>query len=276
MTATYGIDLASQPRKTAACMIEWDHGRGRVCCPGEGVTDRDIIGQVGQEYVSSVAIDAPFGWPSTFRDAVNGFHGAASWPDSPGEQAAQELMRLRVTDRAVHEETMLTPLSVSSDRIAIVAMRCARLLSTLWRQPGRVQDRAGLNGIAEVYPAAALVQWGLSQRAGVADPGTYKGNDPAARIRRGRIFDAIANATHGWLEMHEKVRIVCIANDDCLDALICALIARAVELGRVLPVADPQAAADEGWIRLPLKEPLSALQPADERRPPGRLLPGAT
>lgn len=260
-TGTYGVDLAAQAKKTAVCMIEWgEDGRGRVDCPGPGASDDEILIQMARDDVAVSAIDAPFGWPIAYAETLLDYTAHGAWPDPPGVQLTQEAMRLRVTDRAVHEETKLTPLSVSTDKIGVVAMRCARLLAAHWRTTGQPPDRSGMEGIVEVYPAAALVQWGISQRSGVSDPGTYKGNSSAAAARRVRIIDAIAGAAP-WLEIHEKVRAVCTDSDDCLDALICALVARAWELDRILPIADLTAAQAEGWIHLPKREPLDVLGP---------------
>ena len=43
--------------------------------------------------------------------------------------------------------------------------------------------------------------------------------------------------------------------------MICALVARAYELDRILLIADPAAAHTEGWIHLPTREPLDAIGP---------------
>jgi predicted nuclease with RNAse H fold len=258
-TGTYGVDLAAQPKKTAVCMIEWyEGGRGRVDCPGRGASDDEILVQMARNDVSVTAIDAPFGWPRIFAESLSEYAADGSWPDPPGVQLKQEAMRLRDTDRAVYQETRLTPLSVSTDKIGVVAMRCARILSAHWRVIGRPPDRSGGHGVVEVYPAAALVQWGISQRTGVSDPGTYKGNSSAAAARRTRIIDAIV-AEAPWLEINEKVRVVCSDSDDCLDALICALVARAWQIDRILPIKDLVAAQAEGWIHLPARESLGAL-----------------
>jgi hypothetical protein len=48
-------------------------------------------------------------------------------------------------------------------------------------------------------------------------------------------------------------------SDDQLDALLCALLARAAELGRLQPIEDPAHAVTEGWIRLPVAGSLSQL-----------------
>lgn len=260
-TATYGVDLAARPARTAACLIEWRaDGRGRVDCPAEGATDTDILTQLANDFITVSAIDSPFGWPALFVESLVSYADAGIWPDAPEERSAQEQMRLRVTDQAVYEETKITPLSVSTDKIGVVAMRCARLLAAHWYAAGQPPDRSGFGSVIEVYPAAALAQWGISQRRGVSDPGTYKGASPAARARRTRIVDAIATAAP-WLQMNEKVRVVCIDNDDCLDAMLCALVARACEIDHVLPVTDADAARIEGWIRLPLRGSLSAMGP---------------
>lgn len=52
---------------------------------------------------------------------------------------------------------------------------------------------------------------------------------------------------------------VCTESDDCRDALMCALIARAVDIGRGLPITDQARAADEGWTALPLRESIPDL-----------------
>jgi predicted nuclease with RNAse H fold len=257
-SATFGVDLAAQPKKTAVCLIEWcADGRGRVDCPGDHGTDTDILAQMADDSITA-AIDAPFGWPTTFIESVSMYATTGAWLDGPEEQVGQQAMRFRATDRVVYDETGLTPLSVSTDKIGVVAMRAARILAAHWQASAAPPDRSGAGRVIEVYPAAALVQWGISQRAGVSDPGTYKGKSAAAEARRLRIFDAIAGAAPR-LEMHEKVRVVCADNDDCLDALVCALVARAHDLGLVLPVSDPAAAQVEGWIHLPQPKSLPAI-----------------
>jgi hypothetical protein len=54
--------------------------------------------------------------------------------------------------------------------------------------------------------------------------------------------------------MNETTAHMYCESDDCLDALSCALIRRAVEIGCVMPVSDHDRAADEGWIAVPLRE----------------------
>ena len=94
----------------------------------------------------------------------------------------------------------------------------------------------------EVYPAAALRCWGLPYR-------TYKG--AARRESLGVIVDALRA---GLPELDWAVADdICRRSDDALDAVVCALLARAASLG--LTDGPPpelwHLAATEGWIHLP-------------------------
>jgi hypothetical protein len=60
-------------------------------------------------------------------------------------------------------EAGVNPLSVSADRIAHAAFRCAGLLARL-AALGEPVDRAGSGVVVEVYPAAALRRLGLTHR----------------------------------------------------------------------------------------------------------------
>ncbi len=171
--------------------------------------------------VTKVGIDAPFGWPNEFIEALNANRAAGGWGDWP-----TEFLRLRETDRAVRAATKLTPLSVSTDKIGVVALRCAKLLAHHWGASGEPPDRTGSGRIVEVYPAAALRQWGLSPKDAAEDPGSYKGAGPLPRARRRRLMTQLAERSADWLELTEKTVAVCTESDDCLDALMCALIAR--------------------------------------------------
>jgi hypothetical protein len=63
-------------------------------------------------------------------------------------------LTMRRTDVFVHEQLRLTPMSVSADRIAHVAFRCAVLLAKLDAADAPV-DRSESGPVAEVYPAAS-------------------------------------------------------------------------------------------------------------------------
>lgn len=256
-----GIDLAAQPERTAACLIDWQaDGRGRVVALADGrLSDGRLLALMRIPGVRKVGIDAPLGWPCEFIEALVAYDADGTWPVPPGDPAKRQVsLELRETDRFVRDIVRRRPLSVSTDRIAYPAMRAARLLANL----GEPLDRAGGGRVAEVYPAAALRQWGLSPSASADDPGSYKGRSPEAARRRRRLGALLVEQTRGWLELGESELAACRASDDQLDALVSALVATAVVRGCVLPPpADRARAEREGWIWLPKCEPLRALAP---------------
>jgi hypothetical protein len=205
--------------------------------------------------VSRVGIDAPFGWPVAFIDALNLYRESGAWQGRPlGDYSFDAELRWRATDRRVHDLTGLSPLSVSTDKIGAVTMRCARVLNAYWEQLGESPDRSGAGRIVEVYPAAALRAWGISPLDHLDNPGAYKGKDPAATARREKLVEEIRQRTERWLELSDKALTECRKHDDCVDALLCALIARAVDCGHVHDIDDPALACEEGWIALPNRE----------------------
>jgi hypothetical protein len=226
---TFGIDLAAQPSKTAACLVAWTRDGAHLVRLAVGADD-DLLTEL-RTGAAMTAIDAPFGWPVPFVDAVNAWRDQVSWPNT----AATDL-RHRLTDKDVATRLGLQPLSVSSDRIATCAWRCATLL-TRWH----ITDRTGRQGAAEVYPAAALRCWSLP----------YSGSKHEASVRQERI-GAIRTACP-WLEGSQAEWTALAVNDHALDALICALVGRAIVVGSVgeIPPARRSTAEREGWIHLP-------------------------
>lgn len=246
---TLGIDLASRDTNTASCVVEWADGQARVQTPRCPQTDEELIAAILGADV--VGIDIPFGWPDAFVRALASSHAGAGWPD-----VAPAVLCYRETDR--HLEAQLQaqgirrrPLSVASDRIAIPAMRAARLLTKL-ADRGVPVDRAGSGRLCEAYPAAALAVWGLPSRG-------YK--DARNAGARARLVTGLRERTHGWLRFDGPADSACRESDHALDALVAALVARAAAKG--LCAAPPPALADvasrEGWIYLPSADALDRL-----------------
>jgi hypothetical protein len=259
-SATLGIDLASQPARTAACRIEWNVGCGHVrLYDDEALTDARLLELIRDETVTKVGIDAPFGWPDPFVGAVSKYRAGGQWPIPPDAYDAQRALVLRETDRMVTAVTGRQPLSVSTDRIAFAAMRCARLLSAL-AEPDAPVNRGGEGRLVEVYPEAALRCWQLSPALARDNPGGYKGKGPETSGRRAKLLSTLLQRTAGWLRVPDEVVGVCRASDDQLDALLCALIARTAERGLCssAPSEHSDQAAREGWIMLPEARSLSA------------------
>jgi hypothetical protein len=119
-------------------------------------------------------------------------------------------------------------------------MRAVTLLGLL--DPAS-SDRTGHGLVAETYPAAALRGWGFAHVG-------YKGADKQAT--RVGIVDAVV-AMPG-LRMSVELAGLCRTSDHALDAVLCALIARAVLVDQIhWPTTPLQAerAKTEGWIAVP-------------------------
>lgn len=264
MEVTLGIDLASQPAKTAVCVLVWSESdvdvlvlwRGRDSA-GRALDDSLLIDLMtgnapGVPAPSKVAIDAPLGWPVDFVSAVSDL---PAWPVQIDRPRAR--LERRATDHWVHEITGKQPLSVTTDRIAYTAMRAAGLVAHYARDNDAPVDRSGISGlVCEAYPNPAIRRLGLwPETAGARD--SYKGTATAIRAD---IVDRLADAAP-WLSLSDSHESLCVQFDDCLDALICALVARATARG--MTVAPPEhlaaQAVVEGWIHLPEAGCLPAL-----------------
>lgn len=243
---TVGIDLAAEPAKTAVATIDWGERSARVVALRLGAADDDLVRAVLGADRSG--IDAPFGWPDAFVDFVIAHHNREPRRELElSTRAGRPPLVRRRTDRVVHEVTGIVPLSVSADLIAHVALRCAGLLARLAVEGVDTDRVAGT--VAEVYPAAALQQWGLPFRG-------YKGSTNREKLVQlvARFDEATPN-----LDLAD-FRGQCEASDDAFDAVVAAVIARAAAMGqtRLPDGADTKAAGREGWIHLPAG-PLSAL-----------------
>ena len=155
---------------------------------------------------------------------------------------------MRRTGTFVQEQLGLTPLSVSADRIAHVALRCAGVLAALEATAGPV-DRAGTGPVAEVYPAASLRAWGLPHRGYKQKTTKDVLSDLVDRLRQQAPWLDCAAHEQAMRDSH-----------DIFDAVIAAMTARAAALSQVLlPERDDLTAASaEGWIAIP-SEPIGAL-----------------
>ncbi|GII42252.1 DUF429 domain-containing protein [Planotetraspora phitsanulokensis] len=237
---TVGVDLAAEAVRTAVAWVEWSERGARVRDVVVGADDDLIVEAV--KGAAKSGIDCPLGWPDLFVSFVSAHRaGDVAVPAGLGRDWRRDLA-LRVTDRAVHERTGLRPLSVSADRIAHPAMRCAALLARLAGETGTVVARDGGGLVVEVYPAASLKEWGLPYRG-------YKRTENAEALSR--VIDVLLAAAP-WLSLGDH-EAVCRRSDDAADAVVAALTARAAACGLVTAPAPEQAAsaATEGWIAVP-------------------------
>lgn len=232
---TAGVDLAAEPKGTALAVAEWGAGRAELVHLQVGADDAAIVETTRD--VDKLGIDCAFGWPDEFTAFLVG-HAAGASP-VPGGMEWRRTLAFRETDRVLRERTGRYPLSVSTDRLGLTAMRCAGLLGRL-HADGRDVDRAGDGHVAEVYPGATLRSWGFDTRGYRTDPD----------VRRVLLAELLEQAP--WLELGERGGEL-VRSDHAFDALVAALAARAAVLG-LCPGpegARRQRARREGWIRLP-------------------------
>lgn len=245
---TVGVDLAAAARGTALARVQWQPGGAVVLDVTVGVEDDEIVAAL-RSPVAKVGIDCPLGWPKAFVELVVAHTEDTLPADVAGVPGWRVPLVARATDRHVREHLGMIPLSVSADLIGHTALRCAALLAQA-RVRGVDVARDGSGVVAEVYPAAALKVWGLPHRG-------YKG---ASRMQeRGRLVDALLELAP-WLDLGEHEPLV-RRSDHALDAVVCALVARAVALGFTDPPTT-RLAMREGWIHVPTVPP-AALLPDD-------------
>jgi predicted nuclease with RNAse H fold len=240
-----GVDLAAEPKGTALAVIDWSANGAKLVDLRLGVTDAEIV--AAAQNVEKLGIDCALGWPVQFVEFLN----RINLPEGSGESFSGDLelrrsLAYRETDRHVREATGRWPLSVSTDRLGMTAIRCAGLLSQL-AESGVPVDRSGAGKVVEIYPGASLRFWGL--RA----PG-YRAS---AELRAGMIVDLLELAP--YLDLGDAEALM-IESCDAFDAVIAALAARSAFLGHYEKPspAQLQQAQTEGWVALP-NQPLSSL-----------------
>jgi len=189
------------------------------------------------------AIDAPFGWPEPFIRALNS--EAAEWPFGPDQPRAP--LERRTTDVLVYRRTGKLPLSVTTDRIAYCAMRCATILGAL------KSAKDGSGAVVEAYPDAALRCWLPTLFSGIRQSYKTKNNIDARR-RREALLAALLDELGDAFKITDPQRLGVADSDDCLDALVCSLVAYAAARNRtILPETREHRDLGriEGWIHLP-------------------------
>ena len=239
---TVGVDLAAEPARTAMAILHWDSGIAVLADLQVGVGDDAIV--TAAAGARRIGIDSPFGWPDTFVDFVARHHAGHPPLVELATKDQRRPLTKRRTDLVVARRTGLMPLSVSADLIAHVALRCAGVLGQLGAAG---VDVGRVNGTTvEVYPAAACKFWGLPYR---------NKKDPAV------LDEAVAalRTAAPWLDLGAHTATL-TTHHDAFDAVIAALLARAVALGATFPPDDDERAVAEreGWVHVPTV-PLSAL-----------------
>lgn len=237
---TIGVDLAAGAPGTALAEIVWADARARVTRLATGIHDADIVASVADGDVW-LGLDCPLGWPDAFVDFVAAHHADAAPRLGPVDGGAQWRRALvyRHTDHVVRERIGRWPLSVSTDRLGVTALRCAGLLRRL-SEAGFGVDRAAEGRLFEVYPGGSLRLWGFDTTGYRVDA-----------ERRRALLDALSERAP-WLDL-AGFAPVAIATADAFDAVIAALATRAAALGSFEPPAGEMldVVRREGWVALP-------------------------
>lgn len=235
---TGGVDLAAESTRTALAVIEWTPQSARLESLTLDVDDAAIVNAA--EDVARLGIDCAFGWPDEFVAFVSDHANPLEAKQADGGKEWRQTLAYRETDRAVRQIAGRWPLSVSTDRLGLTAMRCAGLLGRLTAS-GLTVDRSGRNGsVVEVYPGATIRLWDWPSAGYRTD----------ASVRRSIVAHISRDAPWFDLGIHGKAMV---ESSDAFDAVIAALAARAAAVGRYhRPPPEHQARAErEGWIILP-------------------------
>ena len=259
-----GVDLATEARRTGVALLKVLPTWARATLAPEGFVADDVglVSIVDADTV--VGLDAPLGWPDDFVTAVNAHHHGETWPaPAVSTDKVRERLRCRETDLFVRDLKLgVTPLSVSSDRIGVVAMRAAALQSAWAERWGGREPLDGTGRLVETYPAAALRAWDLLARRGERYKVDAGGPErDAQRNVRERIVRELERASAPWLEVDATLRDAAQDSDHVLDALVCALVALAAHAGvtHLVPRDKVDAARREGWIHVPRGKNLTYL-----------------
>ena len=229
-----GVDLASQPEKSSLCVVEWPTGTARPRITAvHRPADDDLIVELAAD-AAAVGLDCPLGWPSPFVEMVAAHHRGEA---TSGVAATPRDLRLRTTDQWIRRHIPRDPLSVSTDRLGIVALRGIGIIE---RIAGPGVDRSGAAGLYEAYPGGSLAVWGLTATG-------YKTADAIA-VRRDIVEALAAHIDLGDLSVDDLAE-----NADDLDAAITAIVTALAHAGATT-AAPPELhdlARIEGWIHVP-------------------------
>jgi len=276
MLRTIGLDIASKGSKSAICCLEWDSS-------GVQMIDLDVGHFSNEKIVTKIqhlrekpgsddcyiGIDAPFGFPISFTDAVLAMVNITAPP--------QETQVWRLTECWIKENLSIQPLSCTTSLITdTIAGRCLPVRYKLAAQ-NALSDLIGYSTkIFEVYPASALVSWKapLKTQNGTS---SYKKNDSSGNEAKQCIVEFIfgmekAPGGDSWLQIPSQNKDeywkLLHRSDDAIDALVCALTARIVSdpshptdpaaLG-VFSKNELDQIQKEGWIHVPPEGSLKEL-----------------
>ena len=233
-----GLDLAAEPKGTALAVLDWSQNRVNLLNLAVGLDDQIVV-EAAPNF-DKVGIDCALGWPVEFSSFLKAYSRAnISGQTFDGGIDWRRKLAHRETDREVRRITGRWPLSVSTDRLGMTALRCAGLLSKL-QSSGVPIDRSGRGLVVEVYPAASMRIWGLK----------IDGYRNSVETREALVGQLRAAAP--WLELGGFETLM-VNSYDAFDSVIAALAAGSAALGQstAAPSGKLEQAQIEGWLALP-------------------------
>jgi hypothetical protein len=242
-TRTWGLDMSTNARGTAAVALEWAGEHANVASVHSPLDAEDVVALIAEESQWQWAVDVPFGWPSPYVDFLKLrrhhpltdsdlelIEDRRTWRTSTLAQRATDVFLTS------HPQIKARPLPAAFQMLGATAAMWALIEADL-AERGVAVDRSGMTGtVCETYPRAALKAWGWTKQ-GKPTLDDLRGLFPLLRV--GRDLEGS------------------FASHDVCDALVCAVVARARHLGRTLcpPDLDLDLAREEGWIHVSLAKP---------------------
>jgi hypothetical protein len=252
---TWGLDLSTKPAKSAAVALVWEGDTASVDDVCQPLHATEIIERITATGEESWAVDVPFGWPDEFVDFMHDRHTQPlsgvllPAPDSWETWRTTTLAQRRTDFFLTHHEGIRTrPLPASFQMLGATAAMWVLIEASLAARGVEI-DRSGVDGrVCETYPRAALAAWGHRQ-PGKKDLDWLEAQFPFLKV------DA------RWRSR--------LNNDDACDALVCALVARARELGHTYPPGEDALAAArrEGWIHVSTRSSQELTSAPDPTQP---------
>lgn len=232
-----GLDAAAQDKNIGCILGKYENGHLEVkkCWDGTQPLVEFIGAGIQASEKSIVAIDAPLGWPVSFRKVLSTHCAGRPLAIEP------ESFFKRQTDLDIHKRFKKMPLEISADRIARTAFftlkRIAGIEETLgFRLPLLWSfGELSTSGIVEVYPAATLLANELSIKGY-----KQKNIDP-----RKKLLEQLKISYD--FTIPNELDLTRIEHD--FDALVCCLACvDFIEERACPPDAIDEKIREEGWI----------------------------
>lgn len=232
-----GLDAAVQDKNVGCVLGEYSNGILKIKAKWsrkEPLTDV-LAGWVQSSAPTIIAIDAPLGWPVSFRKIL-----ANHWAGRPLD-LDPEIFFKRRTDLDIKKRFKKTTLEISADRIARTAFFTLKRMGSVEKKLNSEipllwsMHELDNYGLLEVYPAATLLSNGLNIKG-------YKKDNLTAR--RNLLEQLRSNYT---FSNPEAIDLTTVEHD--FDAFVCCLACLDFIEGKSLPPDEiDEYIKEEGWI----------------------------